>query len=76
MTAWHEYLLELYSTCKFLIALVSVSVGFLIATFGANEDNISLIKNGMLLLCGGISITAILPSRELLARILKWRRTS
>lgn len=72
MTAWQEYLLDVYNEIKALI----VGIGFLSCVvffiFGVEKMDKTYLIYGLLSLVMGFAVSALFPSKHILKRLLKW----
>ena len=72
MTAWQEYLLDVYITCKFLVALACIPLGVIIAGVAADNYNLTTAVAGVILAFLGLAIPLLLPTQAILIKLLGW----
>lgn len=72
MTPWHEYLMDVYITSKFLIALICIPSGVCIACLGSDTCSFKTLVCGLILAFLGVAIPVLLPTQQLLIKLLGW----
>ena len=72
MTPWHEYLMDVYVTCKALIAVTCIPIGLLITCTSLDRYNLKLAVWGVLLAFLGLAIPLLLPTQQVLIKLLEW----
>lgn len=72
MTPWHEYLMDVYVTCKVLIAGTCIPIGILQTCVGLDVYDSKRVVWGFLLALLGLAIPMLLPTQEILIKLLEW----
>ena len=72
MTPWHEYLMDVYVTCKALIAVTCIPIGVIHACVGLDVYDSKRVIWGCLLALFGLAIPLLLPTQEILIKLLEW----
>ena len=72
MTAWHEYLIEVYITAKFLIAGTCIPIGIIITCVSLEEDGLRQVVWGVFLAFLGLAIPLLSPTQQVLVKLLEW----
>ena len=72
MTPWHEYLIEVYITAKFLIAVKCIPIGIIITGANLDEDEVTRAVWGVLLIFLGLAIPWLSPTPQVLVKLLEW----
>nr|DAS92515.1 MAG TPA: hypothetical protein [Caudoviricetes sp.] len=72
MTPWHEYLIDVYITSKFLIAGTCFPIGIIITCVSLEENGLRRAVWGFLLAFLGLAIPVLLPSPQILIKLLEW----
>lgn len=69
MTPWHEYLMDVYITCKVLIAGTCIPIGIIITCIGLDFYDFKRIVGGFLLALLGVAIPMLLPTQAILIKL-------
>ena len=72
MTAWHEYLIEVYITAKFLIAVTCIPIGIIITGASLDAHELTRAVWGVLLIFLGLAIPLLSPTQQVLVKLLEW----
>lgn len=72
MTPWHEYLMDVYVTCKVLIAGACIPIGVIQTCVGLDEYDSKRAVWGFLLALFGLAIPMLLPTQAILIKLLEW----
>lgn len=72
MTPWHEYLMIVYVMCKFLIVITCIPIGLILTAVGTDLQDLKLVVGGVLLAFLGLAIPVLLPTQEILIKLLEW----
>ena len=72
MTPWHEYLMDVYVVCKVLIVGTCTPIGVIQACVGLDEYDSKRAIWGLLLALFGVAIPMLLPTQEILIKLLEW----
>ena len=72
MTPWHEYLMDVYITCKALIAVTCIPAGITITCLGLDFYDLKKIIGGFILAFLGVAIPLLLPTQAILVNLLEW----
>ena len=72
MTPWHEYLMDVYVTCKALIAVTCIPIGLIITCTSLDRYNLKQAVWGLLLAFLGLAIPLLLPTQQVLIKLLEW----
>ena len=72
MTPWHEYLMDVYVTCKALIAVTCIPIGVIQTCVGLDVGDSKRITRGLLLVFLGLAISLLLPTQAILIKLLEW----
>lgn len=72
MTPWHAYLMDVYVTCKFLIAITCIPTGIILIAVGSDTYSLTKAVAGLILAFLGLAIPLLLPTQEILIKLLEW----
>lgn len=72
MTPWHEYLMDVYITSKVLVAITCIPIGLIMTCISSDLNNFKLTVCGLLLAFLGLAIPMLLPTQQLLIKLLEW----
>lgn len=72
MTPWHEYLIDVYITSKFFIALTCIPIGIIITGVSLEADELRQVVWGVLLAFLGLAIPLLSPTPQVLIKLLEW----
>lgn len=72
MTPWHEYLMDVYVACKVLIAGACIPIGIIQMCVGLDVYGSNRVVWGFLLALLGVAIPMLLPTQEILIKLLEW----
>ena len=72
MTPWHEYLMDVYITAKFLIAIICITIGIIITCVSLEEHEVTRAAWGLLLVFLGVVIPLLTPTVQVLVKLLEW----
>ena len=72
MTPWHEYLMDVYVTCKVLVAGTCIPIGIMKMCVGLDVQDSKRVVKGFLLALLGLAIPMRLPTQVILIKLLEW----
>ena len=72
MTPWHEYLVDVYVTCKALIAVTCIPIGIIITGASLDAHELTRAAWGLLLVFLGLAIPLLTPTVQVLVKLLEW----
>lgn len=72
MTAWHEYLIDVYITSKFLLAITCIPIGIIITGASLDAKEVTQAVWGVLLVFLGVAIPLLSPTPQVLIKLLEW----
>ena len=72
MTPWHEYLMDVYVTCKILIAITCIPIGLLISFVSLDLEDLKRAIWGAILVFLGVIIPVLSPTPQVLIKLLEW----
>lgn len=72
MTAWHEYLIGVYITSKFLLSITCIPIGIIITGVSLDAKELTQAVWGVLLVFLGVAILLLSPTPQVLIKLLEW----